>query len=524
MPNPLSPSTGAGPSARAADGPAPAPKRPAGGRSRRPVAVLAVAALAAGLAAVSTSPEPAAAQPAPSEGPAADLSEEVLEFVAVEAPVTALTGVRLVDGTGSPPREGRTVLIRDGRIAAVGPDGEVEIPDGAEVLEREGHTVLPGLVGLHNHTFYTTSSRRAQLSYSAPRLYLASGVTTVRTTGSYSPYSEINLKQDVEAGRVPGPSMFITGPYITGTGEGVGSHMYQVDGTRDARRVVEYWAEEGASWFKAYTRISRADLGAAIEESHRQGLKFTGHLCSVTFSEAVDLGIDNLEHGFGTNTGWYPGKEPDECPEGEFREHLAGLDVDSPEVEATIRKMVENDVALTSTQAVYELFVPGRPPLRDRTLDVMAPEVREEYLSTREEIADAGAEETWADEVFPKSQEFEKKFHEAGGLLAAGVDPTGNGGALPGFGDQRNFELLVESGFDPVTAVEIMSANGARVLGIYDEVGSVEPGKRADLVVVDGDPVDDPGDIYDVELVFRNGVGYDAEALIDDVRGVVGIR
>lgn len=469
---------------------------------------------------------PVDAQPAPEAGPAADLSEEVRQFVDVDAPVVALTGVRLVDGTGAPPEEGRTVLIRDGRIAEVGPDGEVEIPDGAEVLDREGHTVLPGLVGLHNHTFYTTSSRRAQLSYSAPRLYLASGVTTVRTTGSYSPYSEINLKEDVEAGRVPGPSMFITGPYITGAGEGAGSHMYQVDGPGDARRVVEYWAEEGASWFKAYTRISRDALGAAIEEAHRQGLEFTGHLCSVTFSEAVDLGIDNLEHGFGTNTGWYPDKEPDECPEGEFREHLAGLDVDSPEVEATIRKMVENDVALTSTQAVYELFVPGRPPLSrlQRSLDVMAPEVREEYLETREEIAERGPEETWADEVFPKSQAFEKKFHEAGGLLAAGVDPTGNGGALPGFGDQRNFELLVESGFDPVTAVEIMSANGARVLGIYDEVGSVEPGKRADLVVVDGDPIAEPADIYDVELVFKDGVGYDSEALIDDVRGVVGIR
>lgn len=456
--------------------------------------------------------------------PALALSEEVQEFLAVDAPVVALTGVRVVDGTGADPREDRTVLIRDGRIAEVGPMGEIEVPEGAKVLEREGYTLLPGFVGLHDHIIYTTSSRWSQLSFSAPRLYLASGVTTVRTTGSFVPYSEINLKQKIEAGRVPGPTMFVTGPFLTGPGESRWSQMSQVESPADARRVVEYWAEEeGVSWFKAYTRISRDALGAAIREAHRHGLKFTGHLCSVTFSEAVDLGIDNLEHGYSTNTGWYPDKEPDACPEG-FREHLAGLDLDSPRVQSTIRKMVENDVALTSTQAVYELFVPNRPPLRERTLDVMAPEVREEYLETREEIAERGPEETWADEVFAKSQAFEKRFHEAGGLLAAGVDPTGNGGALPGFGDQRNFELLVESGFEPVEAVRVMSANGARVLGIYDDVGSVEVGKRADLVLVDGDPTRDPGDIREVELVFKDGLGYDSRKLIDSVRGEVGIR
>jgi imidazolonepropionase-like amidohydrolase len=464
------------------------------------------------------------------QSPAADLSEEVQKFVAVDAPVVALTGVRVVDGTGVEPRENQTIVIRDGRIAAVGPDGEVGIPGDAEVLDREGHTVLPGFVGLHNHILYTVSGRWTQLSHSAPRLYLASGVTTVRTTGSFVPYDEINLKQEIEAGRVPGPAMFVTGPFLTGPEETRWRQMSQVEGSEDARRLVEYWAEEeGVGWFKAYTRISREALGAAIEEAHRRGAKVTGHLCSVTFTEAVELGIDNIEHGFGTNTGWYPDKEPDACPDDraeEVAEHLARLDVDSPEVETTIRTMVDNDVALTSTLAVAEHSVPDRPPLDrlERTLDVMADEAREGYLETREQIDERGPEEIWSDEIFANTRAFERKFHEAGGLLAAGVDPTGIGGALPGFGDQRNYELLIESGFDPVTAVEIMTANGARVLGIYDEVGSIEEGKRADLVLIDGNPVENPGDIRSVETVFKEGVGYDSRKLIDAVEGVVGVR
>ncbi|MDQ3606821.1 MAG: amidohydrolase family protein [Gemmatimonadota bacterium] len=228
---------------------------------------------------------------------------------------------------------------------------------------------------MHNHTFYTTANRQAQISFSAPRLYLASGVTTVRTTGSYHPYSELNLKRTIEDGRTPGPRMHITGPYITGPG---GGYMTEVSTPEDARRVVAYWAEEGATWFKAYTRISRAELQAAIDEAHRRGLKFTGHLCSVSFREAVALGIDNLEHGLFTNSDYDPNKQPDDCPNTMYAS-LVSVDVNGPEVQATFRDMIQNNVAMTSTLAVYELAYPNRPPLEDRVLEVLAPEVRQEY-------------------------------------------------------------------------------------------------------------------------------------------------
>ncbi len=119
--------------------------------------------------------------------------------------------------------------------------------------------------------------------------------------------------------------------------------------------------------------------------------------------------------------------------------------------------------------------------------------------------------------------DFEVAFVRAGGLMGAGVDPTGNGGALPGFGDQRNYELLLEAGFSPVEAIQIMSANGARILGM-DDLGTIEPGKLADLVVIDGDPVGTPAEIRNVTIVFKDGVGYDSAKLIESVRGVVGIR
>ena len=449
-----------------------------------------------------------------------DLSPDVREMVSVSEPAVALVGVRVVDGTGAAPAENQTVLIQNGRITAVGPAGEVEVPAGAQRMELSGHTVIPGMIGLHDHTFYMTPRRSIQADYTAPRLYLASGVTTIRTTGSASPYNELNLKNAVEAGEVPGPTMVITGPYITG--EGGGEQMYSATTPEAARRVVAYWTEEGVDWFKFYTSISREAMKAAIEEAHQRGAKFTGHLCSVSFREAVALGIDNLEHGFITNSDYAPGKQPDQCPS-TVRQGLQAVDLDGSEVQATIRDMIENDVAMTTTPAVYELFVANRPPLEDRNLDAMSAETREEYLGSRNRIAenpDAGIPEP----LFKKALAFDRKFWEAGGLLAAGVDPTGNGGALPGFGDQRNYELLLEGGFTPPEAIQILTLNGAKVLGTEDEIGSIEAGKVADLVVIDGDPVARPAEIRNVQIVFKDGVGYDSAKLIKAVEGEVGIR
>jgi imidazolonepropionase-like amidohydrolase len=449
------------------------------------------------------------------------LSNPVRGFVSVGEPVVALTNVRVIDGTGAAPRDNQTVVIQNGRIVAVGASAGTPAPAGARVLDLAGHTVFPGLVGMHDHTFYTTAfGRSVQLNFSAPRLYLASGVTTIRTTGSMSPYSELNLKRSIQAGSTPGPRMHVTGPYLTG--EGAGSGMYQVSTAEDARRVVAYWAEEGATWFKFYTLISREAMKAAIDEGHRRGVKLTGHLCSVGFREAVALGIDNLEHGLFTNSEYDANKQPDQCP-GTMSRSLRTLDLASAPVRATLEDMVRHNVAMTSTLAVYELSVPNRPPLDQRMLDAMSPETREEYLTTRRNIAGDTSRARSVD-MLKKGMQYERDFVRLGGLLAAGVDPTGNGGALPGFGDQRNLELLVEAGFTPVEALRIMSLNGAKVLGVDRDLGSIEPGKIADLVVVRGNPAQNPGDIRNVVHVFKDGVGYDSAKLLESVKGAVGIR
>jgi len=448
---------------------------------------------------------------------AQEMSNRVKQFVALDAPAFALTNATVIDGTGAAARTGQTVLVENGRISEVG--SSVTIPSGFQRIDATGKTVIPGLIGIHNHTFYTTSQRRIQLDETAPMLYLASGVTTIRTTGSYAPYSEIELKQAIRAGQRVGPDMFITGPYLTG-GEGY-TYMTRVRGAEDARRVVKYWAEEGVDWFKAYTMISREELKAAIEEAHAHGLKVTGHLCSVSFREAVELGIDNLEHGFFTNTDYDSDKPLDECPS-DFRESLIDVDLKSPEIQATFKTMIDAGVGMTSTLAVYEMYVPNRPPLEQRVLDAMSGEVQKEYLQTRSSIAEQNSA-MWP-QLFAKSQEFERAFVAAGGLLAAGVDPTGYGGALPGYGDQRNFELLIEAGFNAGEVVQIMSLNGARVLGIDQNTGSIEAGKAADLVLINGDLNTNPALIRNVELVFRNGLGFDSAALIRAVEGRVGVQ
>lgn len=451
--------------------------------------------------------------------PSGVAAQDFSELIAVDGPKIALTNVKLIDGTGAPARTNQTILIEGDRITAVGPTAATSYPSDFETVDLTGHTVIPGLVGLHNHSYYTGGNgRAAQLSFSGSRLYLASGVTTIRTTGAQQPYAELNLKREIDAGRVVGPTMFTTGPYLTG--EQGSQTMTRLEGPEQARRVVRYWAEEGVSWFKAYTWISRAELGAAIDEAHEMGVKVTAHLCSVGYREAVALGIDNLEHGLFANSEYHPDKRPDECPAG-FRGGYDDLDVNGPEVQATFRDMIDNGVAMTSTLVVYEISVAGRPPIDERVYEVLAPEIAEEVREIA--IARRAGRGAIDPAVFAKAMEYERAFVKAGGLLAAGVDPTGYGAAPPGLGDQRNFELLLEAGFTTPEVVQIMSANGARVLGIEDEVGTVEAGKIADLVVIDAD-LERVGHMRDTRIVFRHGVGWDSAKLIDSIRGIVGIR
>ena len=450
-------------------------------------------------------------------------STAVRPYVAVSAPLVALTHVRVIDGTGAPAAEDQTIVIRNGAIASVGPSTGVSVPPGAEVHDLTGRTVLPGLVMVHEHYFYPAGNGMyTEQGWSFPKLYLAGGVTTVRTGGSIEPYADLSLAQGVAAGEIAGPAMDVTGPYLEGPGLPL-SQIHALIDSAEARRMVEYWAGAGATSFKAYMHISRAELRAAIAAAHARRLKVTGHLCSVTFREAADLGIDDLEHGFVVATDFVPGKAADRCPgRDSVVASLLALDPDGPAAQDLIRYLVSKHVALTSTLPVFETFTPGRPPASTGALDAMLPEARDQYLRQRVRIA-SSSDTTWV-VLFRKEMRLERQFAQAGGLLLVGTDPTGYGGVVAGFSNQRALELLVEAGFAPVEAIRIGTLNGATYLGRADRIGSIATGKAADLVVVRGNPAETIADVEQVEIVFKDGTGYDPAKLIAAARGSVGWR
>ncbi len=466
------------------------------------------------------------------QGQQATLSKTVQKYVRVNAPKVILEHVRVIDGTGKAAVDDQNVVIEGGKIAAIQTGSDVAAAAGTTAMDLHGYSVMPGIVGMHDHLFYIArpdfgadwSSEppivAPQMTFSAPRLYLAGGVTTMRTTGSVETYADLNLKHEIDRGELPGPHIDVTGPYL----EGAHSYflqMHWLSSTDEARQLVEYWADRGVTSFKAYMNITRAELKAAVDAAHKRGIKVTGHLCSVTYKEAVEAGIDDLEHGFFVNTQLDPGKKPDECSESQGDYTLEHMDTNGAEAKDLIETLVKHHVAITSTLPVFEGDMAGRPPLRTAVIEAMSPAAREAYLYIRNRPADKASRRDGG-MLFKRDMELERAFVAAGGLLIAGLDPTGNGGVVPGFGDQREIELLVEAGFSPVEAIKIATLNGAVYLGRQDHIGSIAAGKNADLVVIKGDPSVKISDVENVEIVFKDGVGYDSQKLLESVKGRYG--
>lgn len=454
---------------------------------------------------------------------AQEFTPDVRRFIKINAPVIALTDAKVIDGTGKPAKVHQTVVVTNGRITETGQDKDVKIPAGAQVISCTGKTIIPGLVMLHEHLYYTMFLDRyfniAEMSSSFAKMYLAGGATTIRTAGSIEPQTDLAIKRMIGEGKLVGPDMDVTAPYIERPGYDIPA-LNTVKDSAEAAASVVFWANKGCTSFKMYMHATTQDLQAVVREAHKRGLKITGHLCTLTYREAAELGIDNLEHGFMASSDFDAAKKVNEFDYPAAHQALQGLDVNSPEMKSLIQYLVNKKVALTSTLPVFEPNT-GRENILGGGEDALSPQVKE-TVTARWQSSQHRDSASLA--LFKKNMVWEKQFYDAGGLLVAGTDPTGSGRTIAGYGSRRELELLVEAGFTPVQAVKIATLNGAVYLGRDKETGTVEKGKTADLVLINGDLETSIKNIRNTEIVFKKGVGFDSKAIFDSVKGKVGIN
>jgi imidazolonepropionase-like amidohydrolase len=442
----------------------------------------------------------------------------VKKFIDYDTSVIAFTHCKLADVKGMQFHDDQTVIVRNGMIAEAGDSKKVAVPAGAAVIDLTGKSLLPGFVLLHEHMYYSAYPEDfsylhcKQLPITFPKMYLACGATTIRTAGCLEPYSDLNLKRDIDQGKIMGPAMDVTAPYLEGKGT-IFPQMHELSGPADAKAFVDFWVSQGATSFKAYNYLDKATLKAAIDEAHAKGLKVTGHLCSITYREAAELGIDQLEHGFFAATDFFPNKKENACPAGS----APYMPVDSKGVKDLTALLVSKKVILTSTLAVLVNLSTLDTVLRPEVLEAMAPDTRSMYLNVYNKRRSPALNKMLLEEM-----KMEKAFVDAGGLLTVGTDPTGNGSVLAGYGSQQSIELLVRAGFTPLESVRIATYNGAKALGLERTIGSIEVGKHADLVVIDGDVSQNIQNIRKIVWVFKKGVGFNSQKIFASVKGEVG--
>lgn len=433
-----------------------------------------------------------------------------------------LQNLTIVDGTGGAPKVNHDIFINGDKIEAIGVD--LHIPENVTVINMEGKSAMPGMVMLHEHLFYpkTTPEKTYgvdQMSYSFPKLYLAGGVTTMRTAGSIMPQSDVNIKKAIAQGKIPGPKMDVTSPFLDREGTGL-FELGTFNTTEQVVNAVNFYADMGVTSFKVYNFITKTDLKAICDAAHSRGLKVTGHLCSITYREAADLGIDNLEHGFFASSDFIKNKTVDECQPFDANQSLLSLPVDSEAMKNLIEYLVLKKVALTSTINVFEPYT-GREVVPGGGLGALFPRAKEKVY--KRWVSKQGRDSL--DYVlFNKSKIWEKAFHDAGGLLVAGTDPTYDGRIVAGYANMRLLELFVEMGFTITEAVKICTLNGATYLEQEKIIGTIEPSKFADIIILNEDISKDIKSIRSIEITFKNGIGYNSKKLFRAADGLVGIR
>lgn len=418
-----------------------------------------------------------------------NLAKVASEFSKQTAEVTAIVGGRLIDGTGKPAVENAVVILKDGKILAAGPADSVKIPEGAQTIDAHGKSVLPGLWEMHAHF--------EQVEWGP--IYLATGVTTARDVGNEREFI-VAVRDAIAAGRGIGPRLVMAG-VVDGTSP-LSLGIIRVDTPEQAREQVQKYKQLGFQQIKIYSSVKPEILKIVTAEAHRLGMTVTGHIPEgMNAIEGVEDGMDQINHIS------YLAQVMADPKTGTVAE-------DSPQVQKVLKLLLEHHTVVDPTMALMELLShPLNKPVSSFEPGILkvAPEMAEALGSMG---ADPKNEEKAAAR-FRARMETLRILHKAGVPIVVGTDQT-----VPGFSVDREIELYVQAGFTPMEAIQAATLVPARAMGMEKESGTIEPGKRADVILVDGNPLQNISDIRKVNTVFAGGRMYQPGAL----RTAVGFK
>lgn len=396
------------------------------------------------------------------------------------------------------------IEVRNGRIMRVGEKDSFIPAADAKIVDFGDRVIIPGLIDTHGHLFGGLTVRHKTCDMLAA-FFLAAGVTTVRSPGSMEPEGDMGLQNRINSGRLLGPRYFNSGPYIEGDPVSVG-WMHPVNTPEEVRLKIDQWIKLGASSVKIYAAMHGDLLRTAIAHGHAHGVKVIGHIGAVTYTEAISMGIDELFHGILA----MPDIIPQDLSQSDYLKvyaSLAKLDMNRDEFKQIIRLAAEYKTVLTPTAVVLEPIDPAKCRMAEQKpyFTPAAWEVVEKRLA-KPIFANAA-------EIMRNCREFIQQAWRAGCILTTGTDQVGFT-LLPGYSIWREMEIFSEAGMPPMEVLKAATWNGAYAIGRSDLLGSLEPGKLADFVVLTSDPLQDISRVREVHRVVKGGVTYDPAALL----------
>jgi len=389
----------------------------------------------------------------------------------------AIVGATLIDGRGGPVVTDAVVLIRGERIAAVGKRGSVSIPQGAETVDGHGLSLLPGLIDAHFHIDGDDP---------LPALFLSHGVTSLRDPGQW-----IEAYDGARKLSAPIPRLFLCGPHLDSPPPAYPADSYIVRDPEETRMAVNRFVDDGASAIKVYFRLPLSLIRVAVETSHARGVPVTAHLEIVDAGDAIRAGVDGIEHATSFGTALLPLRDAEKYRQAVLADNSArregryqvwnAIDLNSPRAKALLKLIVDRGTFVSPTLAVFE-----RQKGDKDTTDMHV-------------------------HGFKQMENFVRLVHSAGARVVVGSH-SDVPHAKRGWAYQRELELLVESGMTPMQAIVAGTAENARFFRIADRLGTIEVGKLADLLMVEGDPTKNISDMRRVKRVMLNGRWVPAEA------------